>query len=62
MFALPEVKRSLVAAGGGPMRLPRRIPFQWAMELALTGDNLTAPQAREIGLVNRLVGDGRAAG
>ena len=60
VFALPEVKRSLVAAGGGLMRLPRRIPFQWAMELALTGDNLTAPQAREIGLVNRLVGDGRA--
>lgn len=60
VFALPEVRRGLVAAGGGLMRLPRRVPFQWAMELALTGDNLTAPQAQEIGLVNRLVDDGRS--
>ena len=60
VFALPEVKRSLVAAGGGLMRLPRRIPFQCAVELALTGDNLTAPRAAQIGLVNRLTDDGRA--
>ncbi|HKI40605.1 MAG TPA: enoyl-CoA hydratase-related protein, partial [Mycobacterium sp.] len=60
VFALPEVKRGLVAAGGGLMRLPQRIPFQWAMEFALTGDNLTATRAAEIGLVNRLVDDGRA--
>jgi enoyl-CoA hydratase len=60
MFALPEVKRGLVAAGGGLMRLPRRIPFQQAMEFALTGDNLTATRAAEIGLVNRLVDDGTA--
>ncbi len=35
LFALPEVKRGLVAAGGGLMRLPQRIGFQQAMEFAL---------------------------
>lgn len=37
-FGIPEVKRGLVAAGGGLLRLPQRIPYQIAMELALTGD------------------------
>jgi enoyl-CoA hydratase len=60
VFALPEVKRSLVAAGGGLMRLPQRIPYQVAMELALTGDTLSAARATELGLVNRLVDDGQA--
>jgi enoyl-CoA hydratase len=60
VFALPEVKRGLVAAGGGLMRLPQRIGFQQAMEFALTGDNLTATRAAEIGLVNRLADDGSA--
>jgi enoyl-CoA hydratase len=60
VFALPEVKRGLLAAGGGLMRLPQRIPFQLAMELALTGANLPAVRAHEIGLVNRLVDDGSA--
>jgi enoyl-CoA hydratase len=41
-FGLPEVKRSLVAAAGGLFRLPRRIPFNVAMELALTGDAMDA--------------------
>jgi enoyl-CoA hydratase len=33
-FGIPEVKRGLVAAGGGPLRLPHRIPYQKAMELS----------------------------
>lgn len=60
VFALPEVKRGLVAAGGGLMRLPQRVPLQLAMELALTGETLTASAAREAGLVNRLVEEGQA--
>src|SRR6201996_9611340 len=36
-FGIPEVKRSLVAAGGGLFRLPRKLPFNLAMEMALTG-------------------------
>src|SRR4051794_14420266 len=39
-LGIPEVKRSLVAAGGALLRLPRRMPYGLAMELALTGDNI----------------------
>ena len=59
-LGIPEAKRGLVAAAGGLMRLPERIPPNVAMELALTGDFLDAPRAAAIGLVNRLVDDGEA--
>ena len=59
-FGIPEVKRSLVAAGGGLFRLPRKIPFNIAMELALTGDPITADVAHHHGLVNRLCEPGEA--
>jgi enoyl-CoA hydratase len=59
-LGIPEVKRSLVAAGGALLRLPRRIPEGAAMELALTGDPITAERAHELGLVNRLADDGGA--
>jgi enoyl-CoA hydratase len=61
-FGLPEVKRGLVAAGGGLMRLSRRIPFHLAMEWALTGDFVSAESAFRAGLVNRLVAPGTALG
>jgi enoyl-CoA hydratase len=60
VFGIPEVKRGLFAAGGGLLRLPGRIPYAIAMELALTGDNLTATRAVELGLVNKLVAPGTA--
>lgn len=59
-FGLPEPKRGLVASGGGLLRLPRRIPFNIAMEYALTGRNLPAPKAHEFGLVNQLTEPGKA--
>jgi enoyl-CoA hydratase len=59
-FGTPEVKRGLVAAGGGLLRLPQRIPYQIAMELALTGDHLPAQRAHELGLVNVLAEPGHA--
>jgi enoyl-CoA hydratase len=59
-FGLPEVKRGLVAGGGGLVRLPRRIPAGIAMELALTGDPLTAADAHRLGLVNTLTTPGEA--
>ena len=59
-FGIPEVKRGLVAGGGGLLRLPQRIPYQIAMELALTGENLSAVRAHELGLVNVLAEPGRA--
>jgi enoyl-CoA hydratase len=59
-FGIPEVKRGLFAAGGGLIRLPKRIPYHMAMELALTGDPVEAPRARELGLVNRVTPPGEA--
>ncbi|WP_395108035.1 enoyl-CoA hydratase-related protein [Actinomadura sp. SCN-SB] len=53
-FGLPEIRRGLVAAGGGT-RLPRRIPLAIALEMGLTGEYIDAPRARELGLVNRVV-------
>ncbi len=59
-FGIPEAKRGLVAAAGGLLRLPERIPRAVAMELALTGGFLDAPRAYDLGLVNRLTNDGSA--
>jgi enoyl-CoA hydratase len=52
-FGLPEVRRGLIAAGGGT-NLPRRIPLALALELALTGDTIDAERALRLGLVNRI--------
>lgn len=54
-FGIPEVKRGLAAAAGGLVRLPRQIPQRLAMELALTGDFVSAQRAYEMGLINRIV-------
>ncbi len=59
-IAIPEVKRSLVAAGGALLRLPRRMPYHVAMEMALTGDAISAQRAAELGIVNRLAEVGGA--
>ena len=59
-FGIPEVKRGLAAAAGGLIRLPRLIPPRIAMELALTGDMMSADRAAQYGLVNVLTEPGRA--
>ena len=59
-LGIPEAKRSLVAAGGALIHLPRRIPYHVAMELALTGDPIDAERASQLGLVNRLAEPGGA--
>jgi enoyl-CoA hydratase len=59
-FGLPEPKRGLVAGAGGVMRLPRRIPYHVAMEIALTGDHYPASRLYELGLVNRVTEPGQA--
>jgi len=59
-FGIPEVKRGLVAVAGGLIRLPRRIPYHLAMELALTGDFIDAERAAEVGIVNRIAEPGSA--
>jgi enoyl-CoA hydratase len=59
-LGIPEAKRSLVAAGGGLLRLPRMLPRNIANELALTGDPITAERGYELGLVNRVTEPGSA--
>jgi enoyl-CoA hydratase len=54
-FGIPEVKRGLMAAAGGLIRLPKRVPLAVALELAMTGDPIDAERARQLGLVNRVV-------
>ena len=53
-FGLFEVKRGLIAAGGGLIRLPRKVPQNVAMEIAIVGTTLDAKRAHELGLVNRI--------
>lgn len=59
-FGIPEVKRGLAAGAGGLLRLPRLIPPRIAMELALTGDMMSAERAADFGLVNILTEPGAA--
>jgi len=59
-LGIPEVKRSLVAAAGAAIRLPKRIPYHLAMEMALTGDFYPASRCAELGLVNRVTEKGAA--
>src|SRR4051812_36864950 len=59
-LGVPEAKRGLVAAGGALRQLPRRLPAAIAMELALTGETITADRGAELGLINRLADPGKA--
>jgi enoyl-CoA hydratase len=59
-FGVPEVKRSLVAAGGALFRLPQKLPANIATELLLTGDPISAERAHQFGLVNVLCAPGEA--
>lgn len=59
-FGIPEVKRSLLAAGGGLFRLNKVLPRNVAFELGLTGDPITATRAYDFGMVNELSEPGQA--
>jgi enoyl-CoA hydratase len=59
-LGIPEVKRGMVATAGGLLRLPRRVPPAIAMQMALTGDPMSADDALRYGLVNSLVPPGAA--
>ncbi len=54
-FGLQEVRWGIVPAGGSHIRLPRQIPWAWAMEILLTGRRLSAREALQCGLINRVV-------
>lgn len=53
-FGLPEVKRGMMANGGGVSRLLRVLPRNVALELIATGEPFSAEQAAHFGMVNRL--------
>ncbi len=54
-FGLGEVRFGLIPTGGTHVRLPRQIPWAVAMELLLTGENIDAKRAYDIGLINKIV-------
>ncbi|KQX74586.1 crotonase/enoyl-CoA hydratase family protein [Aeromicrobium sp. Root472D3] len=60
VFGVPEVRRGLLAAAGGVMRLRDRLPRNIAMELTLTGDPMSSQRLADLGLVNRVVPAGGA--
>ncbi len=54
-FWLPEMQRGFLASAGAIQRLPRRIPYNVAMDLFLTGRHMDAEEARHWGLVSEVV-------
>ena len=60
ILGLPEVRRGLVPSAGGLRRLPQRVPYGVAMELALSGVPISAERAHAVGLVDRLTPAGSA--
>ena len=59
-FGVSEARWGLFPLGGSAVRLPRQIPYTLAAEILLTGRHLTAAEAKEIGLIGRVVPDGQA--
>jgi enoyl-CoA hydratase len=59
-FGVTEVQRSLFPMAGSTVRLPRQIPYSVAVEMLVTGESISATRAAELGLIGRLVPDGRA--
>ncbi|MEW9527232.1 crotonase/enoyl-CoA hydratase family protein [Microbispora sp. NPDC049125] len=59
-LGLFEARRALFPMGGSAVRLPRQIPYAFAMDVLLTGRSITATEALAMGLVNRVVPDGQA--
>jgi crotonobetainyl-CoA hydratase len=58
-FSLPETRLGIIPDSGGVLRLPRRLPRPLALELLLTGRPLSAREACDRGLINRVVPGGR---
>ncbi len=59
-FGIFEARRGLFPLGGSTVRLRRQIPFTVAMDLLLTAREVSAQEAKEIGLIGRVVPDGEA--
>src|SRR5699024_8158102 len=57
-IGLPEVNLGLLPGGGGTQRLPRLVGSAKAKEMMFTGDPVKAAEARDLGIVNQVVGKG----
>src|SRR5258705_8122054 len=60
IFGVWEAKRGLFPLGGSAIRLPRQIPYTIAMDILLSSRPVTAVEAKEFGLIGRVVPDGTA--
>lgn len=60
VFGVTEVQRALFPLAGSTVRLPRQIPHTIALEMLLTGDDYTAEQCKNFGLIGHVVEDGKA--
>jgi enoyl-CoA hydratase len=59
-FAVSEAKRSLYPMGGSAVRLRRQIPYAWAVDILVSGRDITAEEALQLGLVSYVVPEGDA--
>jgi enoyl-CoA hydratase len=59
-FGVSEARWGLFPLGGSAVRLPRQIPYTVAADLLLTGRQITATEALQIGLIGHVVPDGQA--
>ncbi|MBU4566295.1 MAG: enoyl-CoA hydratase/isomerase family protein [Desulfarculus sp.] len=55
VFQIPEVKRGILPANGGTQRIARQVPYAIAMEMVLLGRKLSAQEALQYGLINKIV-------
>jgi enoyl-CoA hydratase len=53
-FGMQEVKWAIFPSGGSTVRLPNQIPYARAMELLITGDQIEAAEALQLGFVNHV--------
>ncbi|WP_328829472.1 crotonase/enoyl-CoA hydratase family protein [Nocardioides acrostichi] len=60
VFGVTEVQRGLFPMAGSAVRLRRQMGYAVAAEMLLAGDDITAPRAHELGLINHVVPDGQA--
>lgn len=58
-FSLPEMPLGIIPDGGAIQRMPRRIPYNKAMEMLLFGERMSAQEAANYGLVNKIVPAGQ---
>ena len=59
-FGVTEVQRGLFPMSGSAVRLRRQVSYAVAAEMLLAGEDLSAPRAYELGLINHVVPDGEA--